>query len=551
MAVLSNEDLKQKLCSMSFEEASKDFNCFVTKCGDYALAKKNFPYDDIENPAQSVIDTCKECIKSNPQKNDFIVIYGLGLGYILDEVYTRYPSRIFVYEPDIQVIRFVMENVDLSHILADKRVYITNDCADCCKKIGEQYLSHDNIDIVYLKNYGLIKPQELIKLSNSLFNTCKARITDINVIRQISKNWVENIIKNIELTPYITPFYSLDSSVKEGTALILSAGPSLKDNIDKIKQHREKFTIFASGRALKTLFEKSIVPDFAVFADAICATDFTTLPSEYLSKIVYVSDIKSDYKLSELKWANKLFYFANNSDFVNKISKKHDITQYPAVGTSALNALVCASQMGFKKIAFCGLDLAFKGDIVYCDNTKLETTNNQCFINNVKISKTLVKSVTGEMVPTREDYASFIPQCEHNLKMINEDVDIYNITDFGAYIRGLKYTTFEAILPDTDSINTTELISKTRFDKLTLRNDLETEIDALNEIKELFLTGDINYTKIYTLKKSALISEYTRFDLLELVQGEFTKEHLEAFVSSVIKSVDDVKQMILENLVKV
>ena len=135
--------------------------------------------------------------------------------------------------------------------------------------------------------------------------------------------------------------------------------------------------------------------------------------------------------------------------------------------------------------------------------------------------------------------------------MITEDVDIYNITDFGAYIRGLKYTTFEAILPDTDSINTTELISKTRFDKLTLRNDLETEIDALNEIKELFLTGDINYTKIYTLKKSALISEYTRFDLLELVQGEFTKEHLEAFVSNVIKSVDDVKQMILENLVKV
>ena len=66
MAVLSNTALKQKLCNMSFEDAAKDFNCFVTKCGDYALAKKNFPYDDIENPAQSVIDTCKECVKSEP-----------------------------------------------------------------------------------------------------------------------------------------------------------------------------------------------------------------------------------------------------------------------------------------------------------------------------------------------------------------------------------------------------------------------------------------------------------------------------------------------------
>ena len=128
MEVFSNGRLKKELQALDFATASEDLNCFVTKCGDYALAKKNFPYDDIENPAQSVIDTCKECIKSNPQKNDFIVIYGLGLGYILDEVYTSYPSRIFVYEPDINVIRFVMENVDFTHILADKRVFITNDC---------------------------------------------------------------------------------------------------------------------------------------------------------------------------------------------------------------------------------------------------------------------------------------------------------------------------------------------------------------------------------------------------------------------------------------
>ena len=46
-ALLSNSRLRQKLEKVSFEEASKDFNCFIAKCGDYALAKKNFPYDDI------------------------------------------------------------------------------------------------------------------------------------------------------------------------------------------------------------------------------------------------------------------------------------------------------------------------------------------------------------------------------------------------------------------------------------------------------------------------------------------------------------------------
>ena len=240
MEVFSNGRLKKELQALDFATASEDLNCFVTKCGDYALAKKNFPYDDIENPAQSVIDTCKECIKSNPQKNDFIVIYGLGLGYILDEVYTSYPSRIFVYEPDINVIRFVMENVDFTHILADKRVFITNDCNECCKKIGEQYLSHDKLEIVFLKNYGLIKPQELIKLTNTLFNTCKARISDIKTIEHISKAWTKNIIKNIENDTYIKPFYNFDNSVAGKTALVLSAGPSLLDNIENIKNNRNK-----------------------------------------------------------------------------------------------------------------------------------------------------------------------------------------------------------------------------------------------------------------------------------------------------------------------
>ena len=107
MAALSNDSLKKKLSEISFDEASKDFNCFIAKSGDYALAKKNFPYDDIENPVQSVIDICKNTITTEPQKTDFIVIYGLGLGYILDEVFTRYDARIVVFEPCGSVTYFI------------------------------------------------------------------------------------------------------------------------------------------------------------------------------------------------------------------------------------------------------------------------------------------------------------------------------------------------------------------------------------------------------------------------------------------------------------
>ena len=410
MEVLSNTRLRKELEALSFEEASKDLNCFVSKCGDYSLAKKNFPYDDIENPAQSVIDTCKDCIKTNPQKNDFIVIYGLGLGYILDEVYTRYPSKIFVYEPDINVIRFVMQNVDLTHILSDPRVYISNKCEECCEKIGEQYLSHDKLEIVFLKNYGLIKPQELIKLTNTLFNTCKSKIANINTLRTASKHWVKNIITNIESDKFLKPFYNLDNTITRGTALILSAGPSLLDNIENIKKNRHKFILFAIGKTLKTLEVNGITPDFAVFADATAKPEeLESLSPNFVSKINFVGDLKSDALVTETKWKDKFFYFSNNTEFITKIASKHGIQQYPAIATSTLNALLCASRMGFKEIALCGFDLAFKDTTAYCDGATYSVENDKVYINGEEHSKrVLVKSVSGEMITTREDYAMFI-----------------------------------------------------------------------------------------------------------------------------------------------
>ena len=548
MAALSNSSLKKRLSAISFEEASKDFNCFIAKSGDYALAKKNFPYDDIENPVQSVIDTCKNTITAEPQKTDFIVIYGLGLGYILDEVYTRYNSRIIVFEPDLQLLRFVMENVDLSHILSDPRVYISNNCEECCLKIAEHYLSHDKIDILYLKNYGLIKPKELILLSNMLFNTCKSKIADINSIKVISKAWVKNIINNITSYRYIKPLYSLDNCVTGGTALILAAGPSLLDNIEQIKANRDKFVIFAISKTLSTLQQHGIVPDFAVFADAINRSDLNSLSSDFISKTKIIADIKTDNIIYSKKWKDVYFYFSNNTEFVNKLANKGLIKTYPAVGTTTINALMCASLLGFKKIAVCGFDLAFRDNIAYCDSTSLILKDNKAQINDYSVDTTLVKSVTGDMVRTRVDYANFIPQCENNLRLINTGTEIFNITDFGAYIRGMTYTVLQKVISDEKS-NLNEIINNTSIQRINLCGELDNEVKNMEELREAFSSTEINFTKIYALKKSSLLSEYTRFDLLQLVQGDFTHEQLSTFVNTILASIDELKGLIKGNLV--
>ena len=58
---------------------------------------------------------------------DTIITFGIGLGYLLDEVFNTYPSKIYIYEPDINLLHFVLNNVDISEHLSSGRIYISSD----------------------------------------------------------------------------------------------------------------------------------------------------------------------------------------------------------------------------------------------------------------------------------------------------------------------------------------------------------------------------------------------------------------------------------------
>ena len=131
---IDNEDLKERLRKITIEQSSKDMSYCITPSNDYLLMKNNVPFDDINNPREAIKQMLSASIKHPMTANDIIITFGIGLGYLLDETYNTYPSKIFVYEPDIEVLHFVLHNVDISEHLASGRVYITNDLDELMKK---------------------------------------------------------------------------------------------------------------------------------------------------------------------------------------------------------------------------------------------------------------------------------------------------------------------------------------------------------------------------------------------------------------------------------
>src|SRR5678815_5014784 len=112
--------------------------------------------------------------------------------------------------------------------------------------------------------------------------------TSINTLVLNSRRTAENIARNIGW--YIaTPSASrLENRHKGEPAVIVSAGPSLRKNIDLLQRLQDKAVLVAVQTTLQPLLEKGIRPHFVTSLDYhdICTRFFENLPAGLETELV-------------------------------------------------------------------------------------------------------------------------------------------------------------------------------------------------------------------------------------------------------------------------
>ena len=108
-------DLYNQLVSLPSNDGA--LSLAYTKQNEPNLLYKNYP---LHSP-NGAIDEATNIIKSlNVNENNLntFIVFGLGFGYLLDELHTKYcDSPIIVYEPNVQILRTVLETVDFQNTL--------------------------------------------------------------------------------------------------------------------------------------------------------------------------------------------------------------------------------------------------------------------------------------------------------------------------------------------------------------------------------------------------------------------------------------------------
>ena len=164
-------------------------------------------------------------------------------------------------------------------------------------------------------------------------------------------------------------------------------------------------------------------------------------------------------------------------------------------------------------------------------------SQSEIVVDNVKKNLVQVKSVTGGTVYTREDYETFIYHFGALIKELNHH-EIYNISSFGAYIEGVKNTSFDELeLFRTSSM---QPVNSTQVFKFELKDFIQDEFMQINSIISHLSKGHFTPSLINTIIKSAFVYQYMQSEILEILQKNLAPEKGDEFIAQTKASIKNI-----------
>ena len=158
-------------------------------------------------------------------------------------------------------------------------------------------------------------------------------------------------------------------------------------------------------------------------------------------------------------------------------------------------------------------------------------------MDNVKKDIQQVKSVTGELVYTRADYAAFINHFDNIISQIKHN-KIYNISSFGANLKGVINTKFNDIKIENNNTNINlENLKPFVFE---YKDFMQEELSQINNIISILSTRIFSQALISAILKSTFVYQYMQADILNVLQKNFAKELAEDFIEKTKNSIKEI-----------
>ncbi len=360
-------------------------------------------------------------------------VFGMGLGYHVLEILSRYPTaKVCVYESDIFILQMAFSYVDWTEYIADGRLSIAYDKS--LEKLISELSTHFNKMknakfLIHYPSIQIVEDEQIRHLLEDFFVTTSS-------MREQGHLLDENFEALSKLN--LTECGELRSLFADKDVVIVGAGPSVESQLDIMRKYRDRITVFATGHIARKLVSNGIIPD------AIIITD----PQPHMYKQIKDVDLEgvpmillSTASASIVEYYNGPIYVAYQSGYFQAEEKAKSLGAAlfetgGSVTTTALDISLC---FGAKRIIFVGVDLAYTGGNSHAlgEGRKIE--------NNDGLRQ--VRSNTGDMVYTSKNLDIYRKWIERRIEGVT-GTEIYN-TGEGAVIKGTVWKRADEIYEDT------------------------------------------------------------------------------------------------------
>lgn len=465
----------------NIEEAKDGSKILYCSKGDraYYLNSKYAPLKEAETWA-------KKCeIKNISQIS---IVFGMGNGMFVKALLKKIPvgNTVIVYEPSKEIFELVLKEIDLVELLKDAKLRIL------VNGINEGYLyqlivQEINSSNFYQQNcfslprYGEVFRSEYTKFIGELRKAEEnAYVQEITLIG-LGKKSIKNSIENLKYILDGKSFKNAKETMPPNlNAVIVSAGPSLMEEIEVLKKIKDKALIIAVERIVDLLLENGIVPDMIASVDPIKAIPTSEKMQDV--QMTFLTIPPCNPKLYQKHKGNKIV--CNDGRIYQSLCQAASIQEdLMAVGASvatfAFGALIA---LGVKRIIFVGQDLAFRDGQSHAGATHGGDPWGK---------KIEVEGVDGTTVVTRQDWAMFKKDFEDRIEN-NPDIEYIDTKSMGAKIKGTKLMSLTKVLeeycqeeiPIQEWLNEIESVFK-ESDRKKAIQELELYRDELKETMEI------------------------------------------------------------------
>jgi len=449
------------------------------------------------------VEAARLCDTVDVRTSATVVVSGFGSGAHVVELAKRIKKTglVVCFEPDAALVRAVLERIDYSEVFRSANVVLITDDSDRgaiadaltgfegALAAGVTMLRHPPSAALLGERAGIFE--------RTFADVMKAvRTAVLTTLVQVDTT-VRNLLQN--LGPYSTSagIAELKDAAKGRAAIIVSAGPSLRKNIDLLKDpiNREKCVVIAVQTVLKTLLREGIKPDFVTALDyhEISKRFYEGLTEADVDGITLVAEPKANPAIIDAYPGEKRFVGDKVLDDILGPALVREYGELKPGATVAHLAYYLARHLGCDPVILIGQDLGFTDNQYYAPGAAIHrvwggelnqfNTIEMLEWQRIARMRSMLRKVAaagGGEIYTDEQMSTYLVQFERDfLEDSKRGLTIIDATEGGALKKHAECRTLKETLDAirvTDRFNAPRATSENSAQRMS---DVKARIEAL------------------------------------------------------------------------